>query len=322
MHTDMQKVPKTVDSCTENDIRISRHLSPHPNLCLVRALLPPPSLPPLSSPSHYLLRDCCGLGTLAEVLPSRRVACTPLQLRQLLLMCMVQVLSAVNILHTRGVCHRDIGLDCLYITQYGEHWIIKLGRFHYAIYHPGPVTRSSFIFDYQELQWLGGADSRLPPEILDTSESAHSLNYSGTDVFAVGCLFYEFLGLDNPFEVSPRLARSQYKASDLPSLPSCRLTTQRLVHLLLSQLPKHRPSPSTALVLCQALLWLPTHWLSTKLTELQLHHHLQIEQGSLVASLATMDLRPVPLPHILQADFLQHCHVPQLLQLLPLLHTT
>ena len=312
----MQKQPRKVDGCTENDIRVSRHLPPHPNLSLVRALLPPPSVPSLSHSSSYLLRDSCGVGTLSELLPLRRESCAPLQLRQLLLLCMVQVLSAVDFIYSKGVCHRDIGLDCLFISQYGEHWLVKLGRFNYAVQRAGPLTATSFVYSYHELRWLGGADSRLPPEILKTEADAHTLDYSGTDVFAVGCLFYEFLGLDNPFEVNSQLAHSQYKVSDLPSLPLCTTHTQKLAHLLLRRDPENRPTPSTALLFCQALLWFPVHWFDSKFTDVQLLQHLVYEKGILVASLATMDLRPVPLPFVLQADFLQKCNVSEIRHIL------
>ena len=318
---DVQKLPKKLEGCIENDIRCSQHLTPHPNLCLVRAILPPPSLPALSASSHYLLRDSCGVGTLAELLPTQRESCTPLQLRQLLLMCMVQVLSAVQFIHTRCVCHRDIGLDTLYVVQYGDHWILKLGRFGYAVQRSGPLTTKSFMYSYCELQWLGGANSRLPPEILNTEEGDQTLDYGGTDIFAVGCLFYEFLGLDNPFEECQQLVHRPYKVTDLPSLPPCRIPTQKLAHLLLSRGKNNRPSPSSALLLCQALLWLPIHWFECAVTAEQLLQQLEYDQGCLIASLATMDIRPVPLPHALKADFLQKCHVPTLLRCLPLLHT-
>ena len=318
-HTDTQKLPKKEDECTQNDMRISKCLFPHPNLNLVRGLLPPPSLPSLSHSSRYLLRDSCGIGTLAELLPRHRESCAPQQTRQWLLMCMIQVLSAVEFIYSRAVCHRDIGLDCLHVTQYGEHWILKLGRFNYAVHRPGPLTAKSFVYSYEELRWLGGADSRLPPEILNTPEEVQTLDYSGTDIFAIGCLFYEFIGLDNPFEVNSQLAHKHYEVSDLPSLPPCRTSTQRLAHLLLSRDPQTRPSPSTALLLCQALLWLPEHWLDSKVTGLQLQEHLDYDRGILVASLATMDIRPVPLPHVLQANFLQRCRVPDLLLALHLL---
>lgn len=239
-------------------------------------------------------------------------------------MCMVQVLSAVDFIFAKGVCHRDIGLDCLYVAQYGEHWMVKLGRFNYAVHRPGPLTSKSFVYSYRELRWLGGADSRLPPEIINTPEDAQTLDYCGTDVFAIGCLFYEFLGLDNPFEVNSRLAHSNYKVSDLPELPLCGILTHKLAHLLLSRDPKNRPSPSTALLLCQAVLYLPPNWFNSEVTDRQLQQHLDYDKGILVASLATMDLRPVPLPHVLQANFLRRCRVSDILKALhcfPAIHT-
>lgn len=315
----VQLLPETLDHTIENDIVISQYLSPHPNLCLIRALLPPPSLPKLSCSSHYLLRDSYGLGTLIQLLPERRALCSPKQLQQLLLMCMVQVLSAVEYIYGKGVCHRDIGLHSLYVTQYGQHWIVKLGNFDYAIHRAGPISATSFVYSYKELRWLGGADSHLPPEIMNTSENTQTLNYSGTDCFAIGCLFYELLGYDNPFEINSQLVYSQYKSSDLPNLPCCSYNIQKLVWLLCRNL-QGRPSPSAALLLCQSLLWLPEHWLNSEVSETLLRQHVEYDRGSLVASLATMDIRPIPLTHVLQAHFLQTCDITQLVRTLILLH--
>ena len=309
-----------LEQTKENDIIVSQYLSPHPNLCLVRAILPPPSLPALSCSSHYLLRDGCGLGTLAQLLPERRSLCSPQQLEQLLLMCMVQVLSAVQFIYGKGVCHRDIGLDCLYVTQYGQHWIVKLAKFDYAVYCPGPVSATSFVYNYQDLQWLGGADSHLPPEIMSTSENAQTLDYSGTDCFAAGCLFYEILGQDNPFELNSRLVHSHYRTTDLPNLPGCSPNTHKLACLLLSKEPQNRPSSNAAVLLCQSLLWLPEQMLNSPVSETSLQEKLEYDRGSLVASLATMDLRPVPLTHVLRAHFLHSCDIAQLLCTLMLLH--
>ena len=260
------------------------------------------------------------MGTLAQLLPARRESAGSNQFHELLLLCMVQVLNAVQFIYSRGVCHRDIGLDCLYVTQYGHHWLIKLGRFHYAVHRPGPVTATSFVYGYQELCWLGGADSRLPPEIMNTPENAQTLDYSGTDCFAVGCLFYEMLGLDNPFEVNSQLVYSQYRAADLPHFSSCPSALQQLVRLLLCRDPRCRLAPSAALLLCQALLWLPTHWLESPVSETLLRQHLECDCGSLVAAMATMDVRPVPLSHILHAKFLHSCDVPELVRSLFVFH--
>lgn len=309
-----------MDQESENDIRISRYLPPHPNVCLVRALLPPPSLPHLSHSSHYLLRDSYGIGTLAELLPATRASLSPQQLQQLMLLCMVQVFSAVNFIYNKGVCHRAISLDCLYVSQYGDHWIVKMGHFHYALHRPGPLTAASFVYSYEELHWLGGVDSRLPPEIMKTSDDKQMLDYSSTDCFAVGCLIYEFLGVDNPFEVNSQLVYAKYKAADLPPLAFMSQATQKLVWLLLCHDHHDRLTPSAALLLSQALLWLPSHCLNSHESEIVLENNLDYERGSLVASLATMDVRPIPLPSVLNANFLSSCKAESLRQILYLLH--
>ena len=225
-------------------------------------------------------------------------------------------MSAVNYLYSNGVCHRDVNMNCVLVSQYGYHWLLKMGNFNYAVYRSGPVTATSFIYGYQELRWLGGTDSCLPPEILNTPENAQSLDYSGTDSFAIGCLIYDMYGLDNPFEKDPQLVFTQYKTASLPLLPASMVPLQRLLRLLLCWDPCHRLSPSTALLLCQALLWLPEPWLKSPPSDLLLRQQLDYDCVSLVAAIATMDLRPVPLPHVLHANFLNSCNVSELVRAL------
>lgn len=263
------------------------------------------------------------MGTLGQLLPVRREASSPEQFHELLLLCLVQVMTAIQFLYSNGVCHRDIGLDCLYVCQFGHEWLLKLGRFHYAVHHKGPVTATSFVYGYQELQWLGGADSRLPPEIMNTPDNAQTLDYSGTDCFAVGCALYEMMGLENPFEVDPQLVYSQYDADDLPPFPHTTTTSlqlQRWARLLLCREPRSRLAPSAALLLTQALLWLPDQWLDTPVSEGLVRQQLDYDRASLVASLATMDIRPVPLSHALHANFLQSCDASELIRTLSVFH--
>ena len=306
----------------KREVEFSRRLQPFPHLSLVRAALDPP--PPSSSlpPSfRYLLRDCTHGGLLAELLPTKRKVLSPEAYVELVLLCLVQVFSALQYLYSNGVCHRDVGLDCLYVTHYGSDWLVRLGNFRYALHRPGPVTAASFVYGFHELKWLGGADSRLPPEVMDTPGDTQTIDYSHTDCFAAGCLIYEMMGMVNPFEHNPDLVYRQYSEQDLPSMVISTVLTHhlhQLACLLLSRDPNHRLGASSALLISQALLWLPLSWFTEPISATTMQCHLNLEKALLVATLAGRDSGPAPLPLLLKAKFLLHCDTAELLRALSL----
>ena len=303
---------------TEQEITLSHLLAPHPHLSLVRAVLttPPPFLSSSSSPTSYIIRDCINGKPLNQLLPKLRQSVSPEDYTEHVLLCLVQVFSALSYLHSNGVCHRDVGLDCLHTTPHGDHWLVRLSAFDYALHRPGPVTATSFVYGYHELKWLGGTDSRLPPEIMDTPEDAQTVNYGHTDCFAVGCIMYEMMGLKNPFENDPDLIYRSYTEADLPRFTPSSPFLQHLVDMLLRRDPQRRLEASMALLITQAHLWLPGSQLREPMpVETQLSHHLVYERAQLVACLA----KTAPsLPLFLKAQFLLSCDTSELIGALSL----
>ena len=304
---------------------LSHLLPPHPHICLVRAILstPEPSPTPLPTapepslltplPTAYILRDCISGEPLSQLLPKQKQLLSPEDYTQFVLLCLVQVFTALSHLHSNGVCHRDVGLDCLHAIPRGTHWLVRLSGFHYSLHRPGPVTATSFVYSYHELKWLGGADSRLPPEIMDTPANAQTLDYSRTDCFAMGCTMYEMMGLKNPFENDPDLVYQQYMEADLPRFTPASPLLQHLADKLLRRDALRRPDACAALLITGAQLWLPQGWLREPVSETLVSNHLVYERARLVACLA----RTAPaLPLILKAKFLSSCDAPELIRAL------
>lgn len=308
-----QCIPGEMEEGTEHEMELSQQLEPHLHISLIRGhLLSPPPSDLLPMNSHYLLRDCIASEPLAKLLREKRETLTADSYTELVLLCLIQVFSALAYLYHNGVCHRDVGLDSLCASQWGTGLLVRLTNFHYALHRTGPVTATTFVYGYRELTWLGGVDSRLPPEIMDTPKNTQTLDYSHTDCFAAGCLIYELLGVENPFEQDCELVYQHYSASDLPPLPS---PLHCLAHLLLQRDTCRRLDASTALYITQALLWLPHQWLWEPTPETTISHYLSLQQAQLVSKLA-QDTSTPSLPLLLQAHFLNSCDVPELIRAL------
>ena len=294
-----------------SEIEVCKALLPHPNLSLLRSVFSPSS----AQKGHWLvLRDCIDLGPLAPLLLPHRAAMTPDAYCSLVLLCLVQVLSGVSALHSRGICHRDVGMETLHACSYGREWMVRLSNFQYALQRDSsaPATQA-FVYSYQELRWLGGLDARLPPEIMDTPDSAQTLNYKGTDSFAVGCLMYEMFGRENPFESKPGMVYQCYEEG-LPPLPlpqatpPCSPAVQSLCCQLLRRDVEERLSPPTALLVAQAISWLPKDWLTKgqqRPSEQQLEHFFRYQKVKALAQVAKSKGQ-VSLPLLLEMDFLLH----------------
>ena len=241
---------------------------------------------------------------------------------ELVLLSLTQLFSALKYLYANGVCHRDVGMECLYATKTeGGHWLVRLGDFSYALHRPGPVNATTFVYGYHELNWLGGTDCRLPPEIIDTPQNAQTVDYSHTDSFSAGCLMYDLCGKGNPFELDPELIFYQYADQDLPEFNCVQKNTQhlhKLANLLLKRDPSKRVSASTALLVCQALQWLPEEWLQEPISESQVRCLLGAEKALLVAEMAKREKKGMPLDVLLKAEFLLNCDVSELIRALSL----
>lgn len=307
----------------EHELRISQCIKPHLNLRLMRGLLGLTSSSktgPLPPSKYYLLWDDNTVNFSSTIL-QLRTEYSPDDYAELVLICLVQFFAALQHLYTNGICHRDVGLESIYVTRVDEHWLIKLGNFRFALHHPGPVSATSFVYGYHELEWLGGANCSLPPEVIDTPENAQTIDYSHTDSFASGCLIYEMLGLRNPFEKNVELVYHQYAEANLPQINCGSKYDEHFHHLaalLVKRDPSKRLSASTALLICETLLWLPHFWLKETISENHIRYHLELEHAALLSEIAERNKDHIPLPLLLKAKFLLNCNISKLSQALSL----
>ena len=266
----------------------------------------------LPDAASYIVRDALpGLTPLNKLLPMWQEALDSEKYEQCVLLTLLQVLRSVKHLYCNGVVHRDLGIDTLVAVNDGSNCIIKLGGFQYSLYRPGPLSATTFVYAFHELHWLGGVDTRLPPEIMDTPENMHTLDYANTDCFAVGCLIYELLTGTNPFDENPQLVYVGYSDDDLPIFP---ITTKMsnhlrtLAHRLLRRDPHKRLGVSDALILVQSMLWLPPSWIEESASKSAIEDHLLVIKGCLLAKLAQREeSESIPLELILKAEFLSSC---------------
>ena len=297
------------------ELQIAHSIDTHLNISLARGILssaPADMVDLLPLADQYVVRDSSSLLTsLREVIPMWRMELNEEDYLHRMLVVLLQVLRGLSFLYSNGVVHRDIGLDSLLVKEENGDHVIKIGSFQYALHHPGPLSATSFIYAFHELQWLGGTDACLPPEIMDTADNAQTLNYAHTDCFAIGCLIYELMTGENPFEQDSQLVFSRYHDEDLPPFPQrspLALHLRRLACMLLRRDPIRRLSASDALLMVEVMLWLPLHWLEHTVTNTEVCAQLLISKSSVLAGLAKRkDGEVVQLEEILKAEFLSSC---------------
>lgn len=299
--------------CTE--LQIARCMNTHLNVSTVRGILssaPADMVDVLPLANQYVVRDSSSLLTsLREVMPVWRLELSEEDYIHRVLLVLLNVLRGLSFLYSNGVVHRDIGMDSLLVKKEKGGHVVKIGSFQYALHHPGPLSATSFIYAFHELQWLGGTDACLPPEIMDTADNAQTLNYAHTDSFAVGCLIYELMTGENPFEQDSQLVFSKYRDEDLPPFPQrspTALHLRRLACMMLRRDPIRRLSSFDALLVVQVMLWEPVHWLDHPVTNTEVCSQLLISKSSLLATLAKRkDGEEVELEEVLKAEFLSSC---------------
>lgn len=315
------------------ELSIAKTLTPHLNLSLPRGTLqqaPVDYIEFLPDANKYVVRDTSCLPDkvpLEKILPLWNKSLTEEEYMQAVLLILVQVLRGLNYLYNNGIVHRDIGIESLLAWTYrssADHCIIKLKNFTYALHRSGPISATTFVFAYDELSWLGGVESHLPPEIVDTPPNVNTLDYSHTDSFAVGCLIYELTTGTSPFDKDPQLVYKTYTHEDLPSLSNeikVSVYLETLAYLLLSRDPLKRLGLGDALLLTQSMLWLPHSWLERSLPKTDIENHLLFLKGKTIAQIAQQDAQDLlALETVLKADFLATCDSSRLVRALAVMN--
>ena len=268
---------------------MSQCLPPHPHIVRRMAVMsdPPPfTINGLHTPPGkcvYVLTNASTNVCLTDFFAQQRSHLSQEKLERLVCLVLLQLFLALHHLHRHGVVHRNITSKSILINPDTYH--VLLSDYSYALHKKG-----SFVYSAQEVKQLGGEESFLPPEIVKSSDTAQELNYSSTDVFEAGCLVYQLLGQESPFESEPELVHSYVKA-DLPPLPPFSpysLHLQRIAHLLLDPDPQARISAATALQVLSCLLWLPHAWIQQPVPESHVQNFLIYEKTRTVADLAEM----------------------------------
>jgi len=247
----------------------------------------------------------------------------PVEYDRHVLLILVQIFSALKHLHNNGTIHRDLSIDtCKYDPKMGT---LKVNDFTYALQRPLPLSSSTFLYGYSELKWLGGTGSKLPPEIINTSDDCQILDYSLSDCFAAGCVIFELFNMQVPFDLDEQLIYKNYTRNDLPHIPQRSQYSElidQLCYLLLQVDTSKRINPQTALLLTQTILWAPVSWIHGTVSEGEILNFMAVEKARVVSAIAQNALKGDKKPNIeliLKNIFLQECNPTTLLKALPLL---
>jgi serine/threonine protein kinase len=169
----------------------------------------------------------------------------------------LQLLRAVEHLHTHKVAHRDIKDDNVFVSQDGK---LVLADFGCAENFDDRVFQS--VDDV--IQRLG-CPAATAPEIHVAIKQGVTRNSDGSkkslwsifeknDVYAVGMTLYNMIGTHVPLR-----SDRKYTAADIPIASNYSETVNFLLQSLVAYDPKERFSASQAVKSCSLLLWGPPY---------------------------------------------------------------
>ncbi|KAF2264254.1 kinase-like protein [Lojkania enalia] len=161
-----------VDDRSE-ELGVHLRLSSHPNIVNL--------LQSFETQNHvYLVLEFCSNGDLYEAI---RLGKGPLE-TQHVRDFMLQLVDAVEFMHSKGIHHRDIKPENIFLTQSGS---MKLGDF-------GLATTDSWSYEIAV-----GSDRYMAPEQYDPSNAGYST--AKADIWAIGICLLNVLFARNPFAV-------------------------------------------------------------------------------------------------------------------------
>ena len=174
------KKSSTTEACPEatiNDhlLELSCHdrLGAHPNIVNL--------LHAFETDAHmYLVLEFCSMGDLYEAI---RLGRGPLETEHVRSF-MLQLVDAVEFMHSKGLFHRDIKPENIFLTQDGS---MKLGDF-------GLSTTETWTYESSV-----GSDRYMAPEQYDPADNGYSP--AQADIWAIGICLLNILFSKNPFVV-------------------------------------------------------------------------------------------------------------------------
>lgn len=179
----------------------------------------------------YFAMEAVDCGTLKEVLRRRG----QLPWREAV-ECAMQLCAALDHAHNLGVIHRDLKPANLFLADDGR---VKVGDFGLA----RDLNSARLTLDGQTV----GTCRYMPPE-----QIAGEAQLTGaTDLYAVGCILYEMLVGQTPFDGGTIVEIFEAHLNDLPDSPAelvrdCPADLSDLVMQLLEKSPADRPHDARA----------------------------------------------------------------------------
>ncbi|EXF86529.1 hypothetical protein CFIO01_11886 [Colletotrichum fioriniae PJ7] len=205
-----------IDEKSEELVLHSR-LGSHPNIVNL--------LDTFETDAHlYLVLEFCPQGDLYEAIRKGHGPLETEHVRQF----MLQLVDAVDYIHSKGIFHRDIKPENIFLTQSGD---MKLGDF-------GLATTENWT-----LENTVGSDRYMSPEQYDSAGAGYSP--AQADIWAIGICLLNILFSRNPFttptEADPLfLDFSRDKQSLFDVFPSMSLDTYEVIVQCMSLDPKKR----------------------------------------------------------------------------------
>ncbi|EEH46091.1 serine/threonine protein kinase [Paracoccidioides brasiliensis Pb18] len=168
--TSGDSTPLAVDERSE-ELECHTRLGYHPNIVNL--------LHSFETESHvFLVLEYCSMGDLYEAIRNNRGPLETEHVREL----MLQLVSAVEYMHSKGLYHRDIKPENIFLSQNGT---MKLGDF-------GLATRSPWSYEA-----CVGSDRYMAPEQYEPTPSGYSTRQA--DIWSVGICLLNILFAKNPF---------------------------------------------------------------------------------------------------------------------------
>ncbi len=194
----------------------------HPNIAIIHDIIEQ------EEGTGYLVLEYVPGETLAQ-----RIARKRLKLQEALSIAQ-QIAEAVSTAHDKGIVHRDLKPGNIKITSDGRVKVLDFGLAKAASGeaedYDSTITRPGSVF---------GTPSYMSPEQVRGKPTDHR-----TDIWSFGCLLYEMLTAERPFEgdtVSDTVAHVLEREPDWQALPpQTPVNIQSLLHRCLEKDLKHR----------------------------------------------------------------------------------